>query len=300
MGYKVKLEQFEGPFDLLVYLIESARMSIYDIRVADITEQYLDYLAGLEEMNVEVSSDFMVLAAELIDLKAKMLLPHKPQGDSEEPPEDPRTELVARLLEYKKYRRAADMLSERETENRQIFAKPQEDISQYTSQPDEYLVMEIDQFVRAFHAFLARRRKVAEIRARYERIERQKATAARRRDFIRRLFINDPTKTMEFSDLVEDHSDPYDIALSFSALMEMIRARQVTAEQRRLFGPIDVHAGERLQTSEADGTEEDGSDEQAGADAAENSSDGAAAADDRRPEPEETAADKEETVYDQQ
>ena len=100
MGYKVKLQAFEGPFDLLVYLIESARMDIYDIRVSEITAQYLEYIGNMQQMDVAVSSEFMVLAAELIELKSRMLLPRQPVEEGGTEPEDPRSELVARLLEY--------------------------------------------------------------------------------------------------------------------------------------------------------------------------------------------------------
>ena len=109
MSYKVSLRSFEGPFDLLVYLIENAQMSIYDIRISEITSQYLDYIDRMKALDFNVATEFMVLAATLIDIKAKMLLPrHTLQGQSEAE-EDPRSELVERLLEYKKYKKGADI-----------------------------------------------------------------------------------------------------------------------------------------------------------------------------------------------
>ena len=121
MGYKVRLDVFEGPFDLLVYLIESARMSIYDIKVAEITTQYLKYIEEMQQMNVAVSSEFMVLAAELIDLKSKMLLPRAADPESGEAAEDPRTDLTMRILEYKKFKIASEMLREGEQANFHIL-----------------------------------------------------------------------------------------------------------------------------------------------------------------------------------
>jgi segregation and condensation protein A len=158
MGYKVRLDVFEGPFDLLVYLIESARMSIYDIKVAEITTQYLKYIEEMQQMNVAVSSEFMVLAAELIDLKSKMLLPRAADPESGEAAEDPRTDLTMRILEYKKFKIASEMLREGEQANFHIYEKPQEDISQYTESPDEYLKLDIDQFVNAFNSFLQKQK----------------------------------------------------------------------------------------------------------------------------------------------
>lgn len=246
MGYKVKLNVFEGPFDLLVYLIESARMNIYDIQVSEITAQYIKYIDEMQQMDVNISSEFMVLAAELIDLKSKMLLPKlKPDGE-EDLAEDPRTELVARLLEYKKFKNVSEMLAEKERDGFRIKEKPQEDISKYTDEPDEFLIMDIEQFVKAFNVFLSRKKKVEEIKERYERIERQKITAEARRSFISKLFEVDRGKVVPFGELVQDKEDKYDIALSFSSVLEMIKEKRLKAEQLRLFGEINVRATEHL------------------------------------------------------
>lgn len=120
MAYKVKLNTFEGPFDLLVYLIENARMNIYDIQVSEITAQYIDYIEKMQRLDVNVSSEFMVLAAELIELKSKMLLPRAPVDEDGTVDEDPRSGLVQKLLEYKRFKAISKMLSERETEGRMI------------------------------------------------------------------------------------------------------------------------------------------------------------------------------------
>ena len=112
--YKVKLKSFEGPFDLLVYLIENAEMSIYDIKISEITNQYLAYLKEMEERDVALASEFMVLASSLIEIKSKMILPRATEDGQEIVGEDPRTELVARLLEYKRFKELSQMLEERE------------------------------------------------------------------------------------------------------------------------------------------------------------------------------------------
>ena len=260
MGYKVRLDVFEGPFDLLVYLIESARMSIYDIKVAEITTQYLKYIEEMQQMNVAVSSEFMVLAAELIDLKSKMLLPRAADPESGEAAEDPRTDLTMRILEYKKFKIASEMLREGEQANFHIYEKPQEDISQYTESPDEYLKLDIDQFVNAFNSFLQKKKKIEDIKRRYERIERQRISAEQRMQFIQSLFAADPDKKILFGDMVQDRTDRYDIALSFSSMLEMIKQRRLKAEQTRLFGDITVTATDKI--GEAI-THESGSDEAA-------------------------------------
>lgn len=243
MSYKVVTNIFEGPFDLLVYLIESARMSIYDIEVSSITAQYLDYIEEMQHLDVSVSSDFIVLAAELIQLKSKMLLP-KFQGDGEAAAEeDPRRDLVEKLAEYKRFKDISAMLAEREERGLLVHEKPREDISQYTEDPDEYLSLDIGQFVSAFHLFLQKKRKVEEIKERYERIERQKRNAETKANFIMSLFREDPAKAVSFKELVEDPSDKYDIALSFSSVLEMVRQGSLLADQKTLFGEIVVKAG---------------------------------------------------------
>ena len=133
--YKVKLKSFEGPFDLLVYLIENAEMSIYDIKISEITNQYLAYLKEMEERDVALASEFMVLASSLIEIKSKMILPRATEDGQEIVGEDPRTDLVARLLEYKRFKELSQMLEEREERSMNIFEKPQEDISQYLDNP---------------------------------------------------------------------------------------------------------------------------------------------------------------------
>ena len=108
--YKVRIDKFEGPFDLLIYLLENARMDIYDIKVAEITEQYIGYLKEMEELNVEVDTEFIVLAAVLIRLKSRMLLPRINEAGEIEIVEDPRIELRGRLLDYMRIKKAAELL----------------------------------------------------------------------------------------------------------------------------------------------------------------------------------------------
>ena len=137
--YKVRIDQFEGPFDLLLYLLENARMDIYDIRVTEITEQYIGYLKEMDELNVEVGSEFIVLAAALIRLKSRMLLPRVTEVDEMIVEEDPRTELAERLTEYLQTKKIAEMLQRREKEYSGIYTKPAEDISEYLNSPEELL-----------------------------------------------------------------------------------------------------------------------------------------------------------------
>ena len=129
MSYKVKLQSFEGPFDLLVYLIENAEMSIYDIRISEITNQYLEYIRAMEENDINVATEFMVLASTLIEIKSKMILPRMSIEGQVMEEEDPRAGLVERILEYKRFKKAAEILQDRQEHCQRIFEKPQDDIS---------------------------------------------------------------------------------------------------------------------------------------------------------------------------
>lgn len=247
MSYRVRLNVFEGPFDLLVYLIEHAQMSIYDIRIAEITEQYVEYIGRMKEADINVSTEFMVLAAELLEIKSKMLLPRSvPEGDGETAYEDPRTELVARLQEYKLFKELSQMLEERWDLTSARLEKPQEDLTEYTGEPDEYLNLDMGQFKAAFELFLQRKQKLEEIRAHHIRTERQRITAELRMGEIRNYFRSRDVKEADFRDLVPRRDDKYDISVTFSSVLEMMKEHRLEAEQKKLFGDITVRATDEL------------------------------------------------------
>ena len=178
--YKVKLQSFEGPFDLLVYLIENAEMSIYDIRISEITTQYLDYIRQMEEQEISIAQEFMVLAASLIEIKSRMILPRSFDEGEEVVEEDPRKELVQRIIEYKKFKEISGYLKDREEHMSHIYDKPQEDISVYTDNPDEYLSLGLDQFIQAFNLFVKRKQRIEAVRKHYTRVERERSVMERK------------------------------------------------------------------------------------------------------------------------
>lgn len=238
MSYKIKLDIFEGPFDLLVYLIENARMSIYDIQISKITSQYIAYIERMQALDVNVATEFMVLAAALIEIKSKMLLPRiKPEGEGIAE-EDPRTELVQRLLEYKRFKSAAEMLEQQEELNQRIFVKPKEDLTPYTKEADEYLNLDINQFVKVFHLFLGKKKKLEEIKKNYARVERQKISIESRIEYIKNLFRSKEKKKLSFRELVNPGSNRYEVVLTFVSMLEMIRQKAIVVRQNVNFGEI--------------------------------------------------------------
>ena len=247
MSYRVRLNVFEGPFDLLVYLIEHAQMSIYDIRISEITDQYVEYIRQMKEADINVSTEFMVLAAELLEIKSKMLLPRSaPSDDGETAYEDPRTELVARLREYKLFKELSHMLEERYEETAARLEKPQEDLTEFTGEPDEYLTLDMDQFTAAFEAFLQRKKNLEEIRAHHIRSEKQRITTELRMNEIRSFFRDRGEREADFRDLVPHRDDRYDISVTFSSVLEMVKQHRLEAEQEKLFGDITVTATDEL------------------------------------------------------
>lgn len=247
MGYRVKLNIFEGPFDLLVYLIEHAEMSIYDIKISEITNQYISYVEELKSADINISSEFMVLAAALLEIKSKMLLPRSVSEDGvSDIMEDPRTELVAKLVEYKRFKAISEMLEQRADETAMYLEKPQEDLAEYTGEPDEYLSLDIDKFKAAFELFLARKKKLEEIRVHHKRSEKQRITNELRMESIKDFFKDKMEEEVDFRELIDDKEDMYDVAVTFSSVLEMMKERKLDAEQKYLFGDITVKATEEL------------------------------------------------------
>ena len=241
--YKVRIDKFEGPFDLLIYLLENARMDIYDIKVAEITEQYIGYLKEMEELNVEVDTEFIVLAAVLIRLKSRMLLPRINEAGEIEIIEDPRIELRGRLLDYMRIKKAAELLMAAEEFNLAVHEKPAEDMSVYLDEPDEILQVSDEQMVKAFIQFLTRKRKVEEVTRRYSRVRRRKETIETRinemTEILERKFREGNGKVL-FNELLPEKPDRYDITLSFMSLLSMIKNQGYDAEQNENFGDIKV------------------------------------------------------------
>ncbi|MDO5441632.1 MAG: segregation/condensation protein A [Bacillota bacterium] len=240
--YKVKLDIFEGPFDLLVYLIEKARMSIFDIQVSEITTQYLAYIEELKAQDVSVAQEFMVLAAELIELKSKMLLPIEVEEAEAGNAEDPRAGLVQKILEYKQFKEIAHFLQEEEEVASHVHSKPQEDINAYRGEEDILLKGDMQQFIDAFTLFISKKKRMEEVRKRYERIERQRVSIEERIAQIRNFF---KTKVkVLFSELITNDKTRFNKVATFIGLLELLKQGEIKASQEEKFGDITVELRE--------------------------------------------------------
>ncbi len=243
MKYKVRLDVFEGPFDLLVYLIERSKMNIYDIQISEITNQYLEYIKEAKEMDIELAQDFMVLAAELIQIKTRMLLPaEKVQVGDEVVVEDPRADLVQRILEYKQFKEMGLFLEQQAEVTSHIHEKPAEDLDAYMGEPEEIIKGSMGEFAQAFMQFILKKQRLEEMHKIYERIERQKMTMENRITQI--ADILGKKKTAKFSELIENDNTNFNKVITFMSILELLRERSITAEQKKRYGDITIRKAE--------------------------------------------------------
>ena len=159
MEYALNIDSFQGPLDLLLHLIKESKMDIFDLKIEEITNQYLDYINKMEEMNLNIASSYLVMSAELLELKSRMLLP-KHNNDEEEEVEDPREDLVNRLIEYQRYKDLTAEFKDLELERQMIYTKIPENIKEYVS--DNQVInggdVTLDDLVDAFNKFLERQK----------------------------------------------------------------------------------------------------------------------------------------------
>ena len=241
MSYKIRLNVFEGPFDLLVYLIERAEMSIYDIQISIITRQYLDHIRMMEESDVAASSEFMVLAATLIDIKSKMLLPRINEDGTES--EDPRTDLSKKLIEYVRFKKAAAALESQREVAKLKLQKPQEDLLAFTGEPDIYLRMEMESFINAFKGFIHRRVKGEELLRFSRNIERERLSLEKKVSFIGKLMAaarKAKQKFLSFRDLLSKEPTRADRVVTLVALLDMASDGSLKVKQTSNFGEIEI------------------------------------------------------------
>ncbi len=233
MSYTVKLEIFEGPLDLLLYLIKKNEINIYDIPIAEITRQYLEYIELMRSLNLDIAGEFLVMASTLIYIKSRMLLPPSEEGE-EETVEDPRKELVDRLLEYRRFKEAARWLVERPILGRDTFARS----SLITEVEREKREIDLEEssailLLEAFREVLKRasRERPLEITVSrisvMERIEEILETLSRR-------------GTVDFLSLFPDRYDRSLAVVTFLALLELVRLRMVSVHQVEPFGRIII------------------------------------------------------------
>lgn len=242
MEYKFVINDFEGPLDLLLHLIKISEVDIYDIPIVDITKQYVDFIKFQEKMNLTVASEYLVMAAELIEIKSKMLLPNKVQDEEDEYEEDPREKLINRLLEYKKYKDMIDTFKELESERRDIFTKEPMDLKEYKL--DEYDndgEVSLDDLMEALTKFLQRKE---DEKPRETKITKREISVSDRTNDIRNILKK--KKKVSFLDLFEIKTKEY-VVVTFLSILEMAKFGEISILQDNNFGGITVNLKEEKQ-----------------------------------------------------
>lgn len=223
---KIVMGEFEGPLDLLLHLIRQEQVSIYDIPVAKITDEYLRYLQLMQELDIAVAGDFLVMAATLIELKTRMLLPRDPLAEAEEE-EDPRKELVDQLLEYQKYKAAAQMLWSRATVERAVFKRAEIE----TDKNNPEVAVGVFDLLKVFQEILARHKEEVLLE-----IEREEISMAEMLERLRNMVLSAGELNLRI--FFERARSRRELVLAFLSVLELVRTTEVKLFQRETFGEI--------------------------------------------------------------
>ena len=236
MGYEVKLEIFEGPLDLLLYLIKKNEIDIYDIPIALITEQYLSHIKMMKSLNLDVAGEYLVLAATLVHIKSKMLLPSQEEDtNGQEEEADPRSELVKQLLEYQVFKEAAMQLDQRPLLERDVFKRGRTDEDQYADGGKDEVDAELSVFelIEAFYRIISTSEKTE-----FMEIDVEKMSLTERiNEILDRL---NEKKKMTFTELMGGQTSRKSILYTFLAILELMRLRMIRVYQAGSFGVIRV------------------------------------------------------------
>lgn len=254
MGISYKLESFEGPLDLLLHLIEKNKVNIYDIPIATITDQYLEYVKHMEEESMDVVSEFLVMAATLLDIKARMLLPKEVNEEGEE--EDPRAELVARLLEYKTYKYMSMELKDMELDAEKIFYKsptiPRE-VEKYEPPVDLDKLLDgvtLAKLQQIFQSVMRRQKdKIDPVRSTFGTIRKEPVSLEQKIASV--MGYARKHRKFSFRGMLSKQKDKTEVVVTFLALLELMKVGKIYLTQENLFDDM------MIETLEEEGAEEE-------------------------------------------
>lgn len=244
MSLSITLEKFEGPLDLLLHLIEKNKINIYDIPIVEITEQYMDYIRQMKEQDMEVMSEFLVMAATLLNIKSKMLLPQEEPEDTEEPA-DPRQELVERLLQYKMYKYASLELSDRQLDAGRVLFKegtlPPE-IADYKEPIDTKELLSdltLQKLHSIFEAVMKKQvDKIDPVRSKFGRIEKEEVSMSRKMHEIQAYALEN--RRFSFRALLMEQYDKMDVVVTFLCILELMKIGRMHVVQEEIFDEIEI------------------------------------------------------------
>lgn len=233
MSYKIKLQLFEGPLDLLLYLVKKDHLNIYDIPIAKVTEQYMVYLELMKSLDLNIAGEFLVMAATLMQIKSKMLLPPDPSLEPEEEQADPREELVKQLLEYERFKEIAQELRQREVSQQDVFKRPKTSEKELPKDSPVYFEASIFDLITAFSKALEEIPKDI-----FYNVVKDEFSIGDKIHAILHLLLVRSSVTL--SELFGQAKDKMEIIVTFLAILELIRLKEIIAQQKEMFGEIEV------------------------------------------------------------
>ncbi|MCC8152591.1 MAG: segregation/condensation protein A [Lachnospiraceae bacterium] len=258
MDLSVKLEVFEGPLDLLLHLLDKNKVSIYDIPIVEITDQYLEYIREMQRQDLNIMSEFMVMAATLLDIKARWLLPKEESEDEEE--EDPRAELVEQLLQYKMYKYMSMELKDRQMDAAmQLFRSPDlpDQVREYEEPVDlDKLTEGLDlrALHRIFQSVMSRQaEKVDPIRSKFGKIEKEQVSVEDKLSYLESFL--ETHRSCSFRELLERQNSRIEVVVTFLAVLELMKMGEITAQQDEIFGEIEIVRTDRRELAGEDAAE---------------------------------------------
>lgn len=237
MDYKFTIDKFQGPLDLLLHLIKESDIDIFEINITEITEQYLKYIESMETLNLNIDSEYLVMAAELIEMKSRELLPNEETVESDDYEEDPKEALINRLIEYQKYKELASEFKDMEEDRKLMYSKMPSELSEYKS--DEVLISDdfsLEDLVKAFMAFQQRKELDKPLNTVITR--KEYSVHARSRDIMKRLSKN---KEMKFEELFDIRSRDY-IVVTFLAILDLAKGGKLKIRQDKNLDTITLFA----------------------------------------------------------
>jgi segregation and condensation protein A len=238
------LEQYDGPLDLLLDLIRKQQINIYDIPISQITAQYLDYMQRAAELDIDLSSEFVFMAATLIHIKSKMLLPRDPELDKISPEEDPRKELVDRLIEHERFKNAAEMLQQKRVIEEAIWSNPQ--IQQFLSEEEgPGLAVNIFDLVKTFQSVLER----AKTRPTYE-VDKEDVSVPDMIRFLKHQLTRTRREPLSATELFQKQRSRRAMICLFLAILELVKRQSLELTQGEAFGDIGLRPGPGLSANE--------------------------------------------------
>ncbi len=233
MEYEVKIDAFEGPLDLLLHLIKESKVDIWDIKIEEITEQYLNYIKSMERLNLNIASEYLVMASELMEMKSKLLLPRTTLEENDEEEIDPREKLIQKLIEYQKYKDMTNSFKELEEARHEIYTKTPESLKEYA--PEGTIVntdLSLDDLMKAFEKFLQRKEKDKPLAT---TVTKKEISVTERRTQIKDILKK--KKKVDFFELFDIVTKEY-IVVTFLAVLEMARKQELVIYQENNFDNI--------------------------------------------------------------